>query len=269
MSRRTAGSLRGLSLVLTWVVVLAMAPPAPAQAPSVDALITRVFAPKHRTPYELTADFSGILTLIVRGSQLRAFATGSFKEWQKAGEPRRRKTSIYQLHLPAVLRPFNGALRSVLEERIEIPSEDPSAFHEHDFFILQAQPESRYVIAGVRRDIVDETIDRYNPSADKQDFATRRAVARWLYTSMAIRSGVPRPGPPYAVEAIVDEAGLIHELTAFYSWGRVSTRFAYMFLNGEPVWREVVSELIGEMSGLGSVNGRLAFILANHCMNCP
>ncbi len=250
------------------VVMQLLVLPAGAEEPSVDDLLVRLFAPKHKAPFELTADFAGALTLAFGRSRLTAEAVGSFKEWHRVGEPRRRKVTIHRLDLPLLLRPFAGALRSTIEQRVEMQSEDPETFHAHDFFILEVHPEGRYVLAGVRRDIVDDAFQRYGSGVDGQDLATRRAVARWLFTSTAMHSWIVRPGPPYALEATVDAAGFLYELTALYHWGQVGTRFAYTVVSGEPVWREVVSDVMTDPTGPSSFTGQLTLTFANHCINC-
>jgi len=104
-----------------------------------------------------------------------------------------------------------------------VQSEDPRAFHGHDFFILSAQPDGRFVLIGIHQRIVTDAFERYGRTADRDDPATRRAVARWLYTSPTMRASLARPGPPYAFEAVVSDAGMLHSLTAFYHWGQVAT----------------------------------------------
>lgn len=261
--------MRRLSRVLAALMLVgAIVVPARAEAPSVDALLARLFAAKHRAAYELRADFNGTLTLVVAGSRLTAVAAGTFREWHQPGEPKKRKVLLRHLHLPLLLRPFSRSLRNTIEQKIETQSEDPEAFHGHDFIILEARPDSRYTLVGIRRDIVDDAIDRYAPLIDKQDPATRRAVVKWLYTSPTMRSAIVRPGPPYAFEVAVDDAGLIYELGALYNWGRVNTKITYTMADGEPVWQEVASDVVSDLSGVGRVEGRLVLNFANHCMNC-
>ena len=76
-----------------------------------------------------------------------------------------------------------------------------------------------------------------------------------------------RPGPPYAVAAIVDAAGLVHALTAFYDWGHTSTTITYGLLNGEPIWTWVVAEIAGEIPDVGSVHGQLSLRFAHYWLD--
>lgn len=269
MRNPPARVLRGLCLALAVATSLVAAGPARAQAPAIDELLIRIFASKHQTPYELTADFDALLKLTYQGGAFAALAAGSFKEWQQTGEARRRKIHIRELRLPFLLRPFRRALKNLIEQRVETQPDDPNAFHAHDFFILEERPDGRYLIAGVRRDIVTETIEHYRAIADWHDPATRRAVAKWLYTSPSMRSWIAQPGPPYAFEAIVDETGLIYALSAFYHWGRADSTFSYTWLESHPVWKEVALDLISESSGIGEMRGQLVLTFANHCLNCP
>lgn len=268
MTQRPAGATRAACIVLVLATALIAAGSARAQAPAVDELLARVFASKQRGSYRLTADFNAVLTLHYQHRAFTALANGSFNEWQQTGEPKRRKVHIHDLRLPFLLRPFRAALKSLIEQRVETQSEDPSAFHAHDVFILDERADARYVLGGIRRDIVTEAIDRYRSSADKEDLATRRAVAKWLYTSPTMQNWIVRPGPPYALEALVDEAGLIYSLQAFYHWGRAGTTISYTLFDGHPVWREVALDLAGEPS-IGEMRGQLVLTFANHCLNCP
>lgn len=266
--RITVGSL-GWRLVLASMVALAATVPTHAQVPPVDELLTRALAPKHQAPYELTAHFAGTLVVAVRRGQLTVHAAGSFKEWRGAGElTTQRRVTIDRLLLPLILRPFAGALRHVIEEKVEKQSSDSPDFHAHDFFILESLPGDRYVIAGVHHAIVSDVIERYQPSADKDDTATRRLVARWLYTSPVMKTWIVRPGPPYAFEAVVGGTGLIYGLTTFYAWGRSDTKITYTMLDGEPVWGQVTTDIVGEIADLGPVRGQLSLTLRDHCMGC-
>ncbi|HEY6103121.1 MAG TPA: hypothetical protein VI007_07840, partial [bacterium] len=146
--------------------------------PTVDTLLARIFGSEDKTPYELTADFNGTLTLVVRGSRTTAVAAGSFTEWRGADGIRRRKVDVKKLDLPVLLRPFAGSIRRTIEEKVETQSETPDTFYEHDIFIL-SQQQGRYVLVGVQRAIVDAAIDRYGKPQDKKDPEVRRRIARW------------------------------------------------------------------------------------------
>ena len=215
--------------------------------------------PNISSPYELKANFSATLRLQVHGAELAADASGLFREWQGTGErTAQHRVTIEQLHLPLLLRPFAGFLRHEIEARVARLSNDSPDFHAHDFVIIDTQPGDLYLVAGVHRDIVSEAMDRYHSPAGKSDTATRRLVARWLYSSPLMRTWIMRPGPPYALAATVDAAGLVHALTAFYDWGQTSTKITYALLNGDPIWTGVVSEIAGEIPQVGPVHGRLS-----------
>jgi hypothetical protein len=234
--------------------------------PTVDALLARVFSSEDKTPYELTADFNGTLTLVVRGSKTTAVAAGSFREWRGRDGVRRRKVEITKLDLPVLLRPFRASVQRIIEDKVETQSESPEAFHAHDIFILGAQGE-RHVLIGVQRAIIDGAIDRYGKPQDKRDPEVRRRIARWLWTSPQ-RENIVRPGPPYALRAQVDDEGLIHELTLFYNWGEVGTRISYIEVNRQAVWRSISADALSDVSGVGRVDGVLVLYFTNHCVNC-
>lgn len=250
------------------MLTLASAAPVRAEAPSANELVARLLSTRATPPYELRADFSGTLTLTIRGNQYTAVTTGSFRESYRTGEPRRREAAVHHIQLPVLLRPFTRAFGSLIAQGIETDPEDPKTFDNQDSFVLDSRPEGRYRVAGIRRDIVDEAIDRYKAGASKQDTATRQAVAKWLYTSAWMRSWILRSGPPYAFLATVSDSGLLYELTTFYDWGQFSTKIGYAVVNDQPVWQELISDVIGEAPGVGAMNGRLTVTFANYCMNC-
>lgn len=249
-------------------LLVAAAGPARAQTPSVDTLLARLVGSEDKTPYELTADFAGTLALVVRGSTVTAVASGSFMESRGADGIKRRKVQITRLDLPLLLRPFRSTIRRVIEEKVETQSETPETFHDHDIFMHGELPGRRYVLVGVHRAIVDEAIDRYGRPEDKRNAEVRRQVARWLYTAPGRRETIVRAGPPYALLVIVDEAGTMYELTLFYDWGEVGTRISYNRLNGQLVWRQVSTDAVSELAGIGRVDGRLTLTFSNHCVNC-
>lgn len=250
------------------LLALLVAAPARAQAPSVDTLLARLFSTDDKAPYELTADFAGTLTLTVRGSVLTVVAAGSFVEVRGADGMKRRKVQVTRLDLPILLRPFRGTIRRVIEEKVETQAETPETFHAHDIFIHSELPGRRYILVGVHRAIVDEAIDRFGRAEDKRNVEVRRRIARWLYTSPGRRETIVRPGPPYALLVILDEAGTMYELTLFYDWGEVGTRISYAQVDGQPVWRQVSADAISELAGVGRVDGKLNLTFSNHCVNC-
>lgn len=257
-----------IGLVVVLAIELVAGRPARAQAPSVDTLLARLFSTEDKTPYDLTADFNGQLVLSIRGGRLVVVAEGSFLESRGVDGVKRRKVTIKRLDLPLLLRPFSGAVRRVIEEKIETQAETPETFHAHEMFILTELPDRHYVLVGVHRSIVDEAIDRYGQPQDKRDPLVRRKIAQWLFTSPTMSEFLVRPGPPYALRAIVDEDGQLYELALFYEWGEVSTRISYVLLNGQPAWRQITADTVSELAGVGRVDGQLVLNFFNHCANC-
>lgn len=245
-----------------------LGPRAQAQESLVDTLLLRLFRSETKDPYELTADFTGTLRIATRGSQLQAEAEGSFLEWRGEDSVRRRKVTVRKLNVPLLLRPFSGSISRAIEERIETQAENPDTFHAHDIFFSEELPGPRYVLAGVHREIVDDAIDRYGKPRDKLDLTTRRKIAQWLYSAPTMREFVVRPGPPYALRVVTDDAGLLYELILSYDWGQVSTRVGYIYIKGQAVWERVVADTMSDLSGVGNVTGQLSLVFTNHCLNC-
>lgn len=261
--------IRAIAFILTLAVPAVLGGAAAAQTtPSVDTLLARLFGSEDKTPYELTADFSGTLTLVVRGGRFIAVAAGSFQEVRKSDGIKRRKVTITRLDLPVLLRPFRSTLRRVIEEKVETQSESPETFHDHDIFVQSELPGKRYMLIGVHKDIVDEAIDKYGKPEHKKDPATRRRIAHWLYTSPSMRDMLVRTGPPYVLQAILDDGGTLYELTLFYNWGEVGTRISYITVNSQPVWQQVSADATSELSGFGRVDGKLLLNFSNHCVSC-
>jgi hypothetical protein len=231
----------------------------------VDALIAKIFNPTDATPYELTADFQGAFSVEAKGTSTGGMATGLFREWRKPGEPRRWKLTVRSLDLPFILRPFAGTLRAALEQKAEAQSEALANFRNYDVFILDTQAGGRFVLVGLRRDLVDEAITRYGDADDKEDELARRAVARWLFTAPSTRDSLVRRGAAYALQLLVDDTGLIHDVLVSYEWGQVGTKFSYLRVSGQPAWQEVVSKFSARnVNGIGHLAGQLTLGLANH-----
>ncbi len=262
-SRCLSAALAAL-LTLGWPAGLR----AQLQTPSVDTLLLRLFGSETRDPYELTADFMGALRVTVRGSQLVVEAEGSFFESRGTDGVRRRKVAVRKLSVPLILRPFSASIGRAIEDRIETQAENPETFHAHDIFVADVQPGPRYVLGGVHRDIVDDAIDRYGKPRDKLDVTTRRKIAEWLFSAPTMREFIVRPGPPYALRAVIDDTGLLYELILSYDWGQVSTKVAYAYINGQAVWARVVADTMSDLSGVGHVTGQLSLVFTNHCVNC-
>ena len=174
--RAVRGSRR-LIVGIVVAVVLAAGSAAAAEPDHVNALLDRLFGAGELGPYLLTADFSGYILATVAGTQLRADAEGSFREWRGRDNVRRRTVRVQTLRLPLLLRPFAGTLRRALEDKVEAQADAPEAFLQHDVFILTRLPAGRYVLAGVQRSIVTDAITRFGRAKDQEDTLTRREIA--------------------------------------------------------------------------------------------
>ncbi len=261
------GAIRFAAALLTAVLVMAL--PARAQSLTIDTLLARIFSTDDQTPYDLTANFTGTLTVGIKDGRWVGVAAGSFHEWRPQGQQRRWRVSVERLDLPTLLRPFSGPLRRAIEERAAMQSESLEALRSHELFIFAEQPGGRYVLGGIRRDLVDEAIDRYGRAADKGDPATRRAIARWLYTAPTMRDWIVRRGGPYSLQAVADDTGLVHTVTLNYNWGRLDLTFAYVTVGGHVLWREVSSAVISEIEGIGHVTGYLTLTFSQHRFEVP
>jgi hypothetical protein len=234
----------------------------------VDALLDKLFGTGEKTAYILTADFSGYILASVGGALLRAEAEGSFREWRERNDIRRRTVRLRTLRLPLLLRPFSGALRHAIEGKVEAQADAPETFLQHDVFILDELPAGRFVLAGVQRGIVTDALERFGRPEDQTNALTRRKIARWLYTSPAMRSFITRPGPPYAFRATVDDGGLLHELVLSYDWGAISTKVDFVVVSGQPVASRIAADTASDVPGVGRVTGQLILTFSNHCINC-
>lgn len=256
---RTAHSV--VVLVAVLVVLLPGPEGALAQRP-VDSLIAQIFGAKDTPGSELTAYFHGEFSIASGGASTGGTASGLYREWRPSGGGKRWQITVQDLELPWILRPFSGAIRTTIEKRAEAQAEAFENFRDHDVFIVEEQAGGRYVLVGLRKDLVDEAVARYGKPSDKYDEATRRAIAKWLFTSPTMQSWIIRPGAPYAVKVLVDEAGLIHDMQVLYDWGQVGMKFSYIRVGDRPVWQEVVSTFSKtNVSGLGHIEGlvKIAF----------
>jgi len=234
----------------------------------IETLLPRIFSDANPTPYEVTAEFEGTLTLENKGGRLSARAAGSYREWRSAfGQPKRRQVSVTTLELPLLLRPFAGQLEKLIEERIEREEGAFEIFPHYDLFIVEDAPGGRVVVGGVRRDVVTEVIERYGRASDVKDEAVRRHIARWLYHPRQ-RSQIVRPGGPYLVTVVSDEQGQLYSLALHYDWGQVETQIQWVTVSGRPIWREVKMDTTTELRAVGRVDGNLHLKFSNHCYNC-
>lgn len=257
--------------LLTAALALGTAPlPGEAQPQpiTVDYLLQKLFGTDNKPAYDLTADFTGVLTVTFKNGRLVVEAEGSFHEWRGPDGSKHRHVVIRNLSVPFLLRPFVQSLRRTVAERIEAQAENPEIFYAHDLFISAELPDNVFAVTGVHRALVDEAIDRYGKPEDKADPETRRKIAQWLFTSPTMHDFIVRPGPPYALQAKIEDTGLLHELTVFYDWGQVSTRVEFVTVNGRTVWSNVVADTVSTLPGVGQVTGQLSLNLTNHCVNC-
>jgi len=258
----------GLLVAVLALGVATLPGEAQPQPVTVDYLLQELFGNDNKPPYDLTADFTGVLTVTFKNGRLVVEAEGSFHEWRGADGVKHRRVIIRNLSVPFILRPFVQALRRTVAERIEAQAENPEIFYAHDLFISAELPDNLYAVTGVHRALVDEAIDKYGKPEDKNDPETRRKIAQWLFTSPTMRDFIVRPGPPYALQAKIDDTGLLHDLTVYYDWGQVSTRVAFVTINDRTVWSSVVADTISTLPGIGQVTGQLSLNLTNHCVNC-
>jgi hypothetical protein len=263
-SGRSRAGLFTAALLLVAIVAL----PAASQV-SVDALLQRALTDPSPAPYSITADFDGTFTFIWRGGRLVARLLGYYREWRPAaGQPRRRQVTITEVHAPLILRPFVGDLKRLLAERIEQEEGALGLFEDYDAFIVEEQPNGRYLIGGVRTDIVREIMRRY--SRDKEDIKDpniRRAVARWLFLP-AQREMIVRKGKPYVVTAVLDGQGAYYQMQLLYEWGPLGTQLDWTKVGGRLVWRTVKMDARLNAGNIGQIDGRLDLTFKNHCANC-
>ncbi|HKX17705.1 MAG TPA: hypothetical protein VJT33_06815 [bacterium] len=267
------GSMLKTGRSATWMMLftLLLALPGWGQTPSADDLVRLALAPKPSELYTMRADYDLILTVRYgSGGLLTTTARGMLTEWHRPRQPLHRSITIREMRIPLLLRPFSGLVQRVIKERIETQPDDLPDVNGHDFFLLDDPSKDQYVIGGVRRDIVTETLATYrNPgAATSNDPETRRAVAKWLFSSPTMKSRVIRSGPPYAMKGVVDAQGLLRAFDLFYNWGILRTQIAYAFINGAPVWNRLHTDVASDLPTLGRVTGGVTISLSNECLDC-
>ncbi len=189
---------------------------------------------------------------------------GIFREWRTPGS-RRWRVTVQDLELPWLLRPFSGAARASIEQRVEAQSEAFASFQNYDVFISEELAGGQYVLVGLRRDLVDEAITRFGRSVDKQDVDSRRTIARWLFTAPSMQSWIKRVGQPYALKVVADESGLVDELQVFYERSQVAMKFSYLTVDDQAAWKEVLSTFANSNAkGLGRLDGQLKLGFADY-----
>lgn len=255
---------------LVVLALLVLAAPALAQGLSIDALVSRILTDPNPQPYTMAADFTARMVFNMTTGRIEVNAAGTLLESRSAtGEPRRRKATITRLDVPLLLRPFSSSIRRSVTDLVEAEPRPGEFLPTQDMFIVEERAGGRSLVGGVRQDVVTDTMTRYGQTANLRDPASRRAIARWLW-SPTQRASIVRGGPgPYMLSALVDETGLLHQLSLFYEWGELSNRFAFASVGGRPFWREVITDTSSEFMGLGRVDATIALQISNHCLNCP
>jgi hypothetical protein len=262
---------RRLSAASAILLIFMAGWPGRAQAPSVDELIRRALAPKPSDTYTMRADFDALLAVrYADGASLTATARGTLTESHRAGQPLRRTLTIRELHLPVVLRPFTRPVQRIVKERIAAQPDELMDVHAHDFFLLDDAAEDLYTIGGVRRDIVTNAMAAYRAPQGESggDGEARRSVAKWLFTSPVMKTRIVHPGPPYALEAVVDAQGLLRAFTVYYNWGTLRTQIAYAIIGGAPVWDRIQSDVATDLPTFGHATGEVTISLSNECLDC-
>ncbi len=262
-------------VLLALAVLLLGSSPSPAgtlqaQAgpPPVDVILRRVFTDPNPEVYEVTSDFEGTAVITWKGGRVRARAAGNLREFRATvGGPRRREVTITTLDLPLVLQPFNRGIKNLIAERITREEGTLGLMELYDVFITGDLPGGRFVIGGVRADIVTEIMERYGRTGEAKDVMVRREVARWLYQPRQ-REMVVRGGGPYLITLVADEQGFYYRLLLQYDWGPVETQLDWGTSAGRQVWREVKMDASTDVRGLGHVEGRMNLRFSNWCYNC-
>lgn len=254
-------------LVALWTTLL-IATVVHAQGMSVDMLLARVTTEPDQQPYTLTADFTARLMLNIPTGVVPITGAGSLVESRPAvGQSRQRRVTVTSLQVPILLRPFSSGVRDALKNMIESEPKAVEFLHTLDVFVVDELPGGRYQVGGVRQDIVTEVITKYRQTAMLRDVTARRAIAKWLH-SPSQRASIVRGGGVYMLTAVVDEAGVVHDLTLFYEWGHIRSQATFVTIGGRSFWKDVASDTSTLVAGLGRVDGHLVLHITNHCLNC-
>lgn len=255
------------TFIITAILILFVAA-AGAQGLTVDMLLARIATGPDTQPYSMTAEFTSRLTLTGPTGTFVIPGTGSMVEARANGEQRRRKITLTTLQVPLLLRPFTNGLRDAVRELIEADNRAVEFLGTQDVFVGDEAASGRYALGGVRTDIVTEVMTRYGQTGMLRDPTARRAIAKWLHAPSQ-RASIVRGGTgPYILSAVVDETGVIHDLTLFYDWGQVRNHVTYMTVGGRPFWRDFNTDTSRQVAGIGRVDANLVVNFANHCLNC-
>ena len=266
LAMRATACRRAIVAVL---VVLTASGVATAQPLTVDMLLARVVTEPNPHPYTMTADFTTRVTLNMVTGKLTVQASGALVESRTAnGEPRRRKATVSRVDVPFLLRPFSNSIRQTVTDLVEAERKLTDFVPMMDIFIQEELNGNRFLLGGVRQDIVTEVINKQRQTTYMKDPTFRRAIARWLFAPSQ-RASIARAGDAYAVSAVVDDAGLVHQLTLFYDWGTLGSRISFVTVGGRAFWREVNADTSSDVSGIGRVEGKMVLQFSNHCLNCP
>jgi len=263
------GALSNLRRVITSaLILLAAAAPAAGSHVPIEVLLARLFNDPAPMPYELTASFAGEIVVTWRGPTVAVRGEGRFREWRSTfNGPKRREVTITNLDVPPVLHPLTPALKNMIKERLEREGADQALPGEFDLFIAEALPGERYILGGIRTDIVTEVIEKYGRRSDLKDAAVRREVARWLYQPRQ-REMIVRPGGPYLAMLLIDAQGTYYRLLLQYDWGPVESHFEWTSVNGQLLVRELRADTSSDVRGFGLVRARMHLRFSNHCYNC-
>ncbi len=242
--------------------------PALAQAVTVDTLLQHIFTEPNPQPYTMTADFTANIVLNVPTGKVTVHAEGTLTESRAvAGEQRKRKASITKIDIPLILRPFTNSIKKVVTDLIEVEQKPGEFLPYQDVFIAEERGD-KFLLGGVRADIVTGVMNKYGQQALLKDQTARRAIAKWLWAPSQRASIVRGGAGPYMVTALVDENGLMYQLALAYDWGQVGNRIVYVMIGGRAFWKEVNSDSTSEVAGIGRVDGTMALHVQNHCLNC-
>src|SRR3989441_2040190 len=123
---------------LVAVLALGAAPlrgEAQPQPVTVEFLLQKLFGSDNKPPYDLTADFTGVLTVSFKNGRLVVEAEGSFHEWRGTDSVKPRRVLFLNLSLPFLLRPCPQAPRHTVAQTIPAHDENPAIFYAHGPFI--------------------------------------------------------------------------------------------------------------------------------------
>src|SRR3989441_10550525 len=113
---------------LVAVLALGAAPlrgEAQPQPVTVEFLLQKLFGSDNKPPYDLTADFTGVLTVSFKNGRLVVEAEGSFHEWRGARGAQHPRGLIPKPSLPLLPPPLLQSPRRPAAARGEAPAQNP------------------------------------------------------------------------------------------------------------------------------------------------